>query len=67
MSSTPLSYTLVTAAEATGLSRSHLSREIKAGRLKAKKSSVTEDGEPTGSTVILAGDLRTYLEGLVDA
>lgn len=64
---TPLSYSVATAVAATGLSRSHLERAIKAGQLKAKKSSLTEDGEPTGKYVILATDLQAYLSGLVDA
>lgn len=64
---TPLSYSIATAAAATGLSKSHLRDEIKAGRLRAKRSSVTDDGEPVGNFVILAADLESYLAELVDA
>jgi len=64
---TTLSYSVATATAATGLSRSHLERAIAAGRLKARKSSKDEDGEPTGKYVILAADLQAYLEGLVEA
>jgi hypothetical protein len=62
-----LSYSIATAVAATGLSKSHLERAIRAGQLRAKKSSLTEDGEPTGKYVILAADLEAYLTGLVDA
>jgi excisionase family DNA binding protein len=62
-----LSYTVATAAEATGLSKSHLHREIKAGRLHAKRSGKTDDGEPAGNYLILAADLEAYLAELVDA
>lgn len=63
----PLSYSTTTAAAATGLSKSHLLAEIAAGHLRAKRSGVTEDGEPTGKYLILAADLAAYLDGLVDA
>lgn len=63
----PLSFSTTTAAAATGLSKSHLTAAITAGHLKAKRSGLTEDGEPTGKYVILAADLQAYLEGLVDA
>lgn len=65
--STPLSYSLASAAAATSLSRSQLDRAIRAGHLRAKRSSVAEDGEPTGKYVILASELERYLESLVDA
>lgn len=64
---TPLSYSVATASEATGLSKSHIHREIKAGRIHVKRSGVTEDGEPTGNYLILHADLQAYLESLVDA
>lgn len=63
----PLSYTIKTAAEATGLTGSTISRAIKSGKLRAKRSSVAADGEPTGSYVILAADLQAWLEGLAAA
>lgn len=61
---TPISYSLATAVAATGLSKSHLDRAIRAGHLRAHKSSVDADGEPCGKWVILAADLEAYLEGL---
>ena len=64
---TALAFSVSTASIATGLSKSHLHREIKAGRLRAKRSGVTEDGEPVGNFVILAADLEAYLSKLVDA
>lgn len=64
---TPLSYTLKTAAEATGLTTTTLSRAIKSTRLKARKSGLTPDGEPAGSYVILHADLMAWLEGLTAA
>lgn len=67
MSTPPLSYSIAGAAAATGLSPSYLDRAIKAGALRAKKSGRDEDGQPTGKHVILARDLETYLDGLVDA
>lgn len=62
-----LAYTIRTAADATGLSQQTIMRAIKSGALRAKRSSVTEDGEPAGSYVILAPSLEAWLEGLVDA
>lgn len=62
----PISYSIRTAAEATGLSQSHLKRVIGEGLLKAKRSS-ERDGEPVGKYVILARDLEAYIGELVDA
>lgn len=64
---TPISYSLKGAAAATGLSTSALDRAIKAGHLRAKKSSQDEEGNPTGVWVILATALQSYVDGLVDA
>jgi len=63
----PVSYTIKTAAAATGLSTKTIERAIKSRALRAKRSSETEDGEPTGSYVILASALTTWLDGLPDA
>jgi hypothetical protein len=63
----PISYSLKGAAAATGLSPSTLERAIKAGRLRAKKSSEDADGNPVGTWVILASALKSYVDGLVDA
>lgn len=61
---TPLAYSVATAVEATSLSKSQLDRAIRSGQLKARKSSLTDDGEPTGKWVILASDLQAYLDSL---
>ena len=63
---TPISYDLKAAAEATGLSESHLKRAIGEGLVKAKRSS-DRDGEPAGKYLIKAADLEAYVDGLVDA
>jgi hypothetical protein len=64
----PLSYSTITASAATGLSRSQLDRAIRAGELKARKSSRHEEtGEPIGKWVILAADLQAYLDSLPEA
>ncbi len=62
-----LAYSIATAVQATGLSKSHLDRAIRLGDLKAKKSSRDDDGQPTGKWVILAGDLESYLASLPEA
>lgn len=64
---TPISYDLEAAAEATGLSQSHLKRVIGEGHLKAKRSGEDKDGNPVGKYLILDADLRSYVDGLVDA
>lgn len=64
---TAVSFTIATATAATGLSRATIDRAIKSGALRAKRSSLTEDGEPAGSYVILADALNAWLEGLPDA
>lgn len=64
---TPLSFSIVGAAAATGLSRSYLDRAIKSGDLPAKKSSRNDDGQPTGKWLILTRDLESFLERLADA
>ncbi|MCD4535682.1 hypothetical protein LRP67_16435 [Nocardioides sp. cx-169] len=64
---TPLAYSMSGAVAASGMSRSSLERAIGAGRLKAKKSSEDEDGNPTGNWVILASALEDFLNSLADA
>lgn len=64
---TALSYSKAGASEATGMSEQTIDRAIKAGKLRAKKSGLTEDGEPTGRVVILASELAAWLETLADA
>lgn len=62
-----LSYSKRGAAEASGVSVQTIDRAIKAGKLRAKRTSETEDGEPAGNVLILASDLAAWLESLVDA
>lgn len=62
--STALAYSLRTAVEATGFSKTHLIDAIKRGELKTKRSSKDPDGQPTGKYVILASDLEAYLAAL---
>ena len=63
-----LSYSLKSAAEATGLSESHLKQVIGKGLLKAKRTAVdAASGEPAGKYIIFARDLEAYLTELVDA
>ena len=63
----PIAYSIKGAAGASGLSQTHLRSEIAAGRLPAKRSGVTEDGEPTGKYLIFASDLTDYLSHLESA
>lgn len=63
----PLSYTLRTAALATGLSKTHLVTAINAGKLRAKRSGEDDEGNPAGLYVIPADALQAYIDGLVDA
>lgn len=62
-----LAYSLADAAEATGLSRSHLDRAIREGLLRTKTTKLDGDEKPVGKRVILASALTAYLEGLPDA
>lgn len=65
--SAPISYSMPGAVAASGLSRATLMRAIGSGKLRAKKSSEDEDGNPVGSYVILHADLERFLLSLVDA
>lgn len=67
MSTDPLAYSMAGAVEASGMSKSALERAIRDGRLKAKKSSVDEDGNPVGVWVIKRDALEAFIDGLVDA
>lgn len=67
MSVEPISYSLKGAAEATGLSPKTLERAIKNKRLPAGKSTIDEDGNPSGVWVIRADDLRAFVDELVEA
>lgn len=63
----PLAYSVQGAAEALGVSPSHVNRLIAKGHIKAKSTDRDADGNPTGKRLIPAESLRAYLEGLVDA
>ncbi len=63
---TALAFSIAGAAEATGLSESHLDRAIKAGLLRVKRTSEDEAGNPVGKRVILASSLADYLDALPD-
>jgi hypothetical protein len=63
----PISYSLKTAAAATGLSETYLKARIGDGTLKAKRSGENGDGEPAGKYVILARHLEAFIAELVDA
>lgn len=65
--STPIAYSMAGAVAASGKSKSYLERAIAAGRLRAKKSDVDADGNPTGSWVIFHDELEAFLRSLVDA
>ena len=62
-----LAYSKAGAAESSGVSVQTINRAIKSGRLRAKRTSETKDGEPTGRVLIRAADLASWLDGLIDA
>ena len=64
---TKLSYTIDEAAAATGLSKTHLKKEMRSGRLATKTTKLNDKEEPVGRRLILARDLEAYLENLADA
>lgn len=59
-----LAYTRAEAAEACGVSEASIKRAIACGRLRAKRTAVNDEGDPTGKYLILAADLTAWLEGL---
>jgi hypothetical protein len=59
-----LSYSIRTAAEATGFSKTYLIDAINDGKMKARRSSKDDKGEPQGKWVILAADLEAFLASL---
>lgn len=64
----PISYNMAGAVSASGMSRSALDRAIRAGKLKAKRTSEDEEtGKGVGSFVIKAADLEAFIDSLVDA
>lgn len=67
MIETRLAYTREEAALACGVSLDTIKRAINAGRLRAKRSSEDEDGNPTGKYLITPAAISEWLEGLTDA
>lgn len=63
----PITYTTVTAAAATGLSKDLIERAIRAGELKAKRTGKTNDeGKQTGRYLITRGALDDWIDSLED-
>lgn len=67
MTTTPLAYSIASAADALGVSTSHIDRLVRAGKIRAKYTSADADDNPTGKRLILATELEKYLAGLEDA
>lgn len=63
----PIAYSIRGAAEALGVSESHIDRLVRAGKIRAKFTAEDADGNPAGKRIILAAELQRYAEGLVDA
>lgn len=59
-----LSFSVREAAEATGLSASSIDRAIRAGELRVRRTKKDKDDKVAGSRLILADDLRAYLQSL---
>lgn len=60
-----LAYSVKEAAEATGLSATHLDTAIRTGDLKARRTKKDEEtGEVSGKRLILTADLEAYLNAL---
>lgn len=64
---TPIAYSIQGAAEALGVSVSHVDRLVRGGIIRAKYTGEDEDGNPTGKRLVLASELQRYAESLVDA
>ena len=63
--STPISYTIQTAAEATGLSVDAIRRAVNSGDLAATRPTITKDGQARkiSRDVIMRADLERWLTG----
>jgi excisionase family DNA binding protein len=59
-----LALTAQEAAVATGVSEKTITRAIKSGRLRAKRSSVDANGNPAGRYLILVAELQAWLDSL---
>jgi excisionase family DNA binding protein len=55
------------AAAAVGVSHTTLAREIRDGRLRAKRTGKRTDGEPTGKYLISIPALQQWFDELPDA
>lgn len=62
-----IALTIPDAAKAVGVTDKAIREAIHAGRLKAKRQSRTEKGEPTGKYLISVRALEEWFEGLGDA
>lgn len=62
-----LALTREEAATACGVSLNTIKRAIGSGRLRAKRSTVNEAGDPTGKYLITPEALQEWIEGLEDA
>lgn len=62
---TKLAYSVKEAVAATGLSETHLDAEIRAGRLKVRRTKKDDEtGVVSGKRVIRAEDLKDYIDAL---
>ena len=61
---TKLAYSIKEAVEASGLSATHLDTAIRSGQLKARRTTLRENGAVAGKRLIRAADLRSYLDAL---
>lgn len=62
-----IAYTRIEAAEEVGLGEDTIKKAINSGRLRAKRSGETADGDGAGKYLIKHDDLVEWFEGLVDA
>jgi hypothetical protein len=67
MSAEPMFLDRKAAAKAAGVSVDLLTAAIRTGRLKAKRTSVNEFGDPTGKYLITRKALDAWFETLEDA
>jgi len=55
------------AAKACGVSPDYITKAIKAGKLRAKRSGKNEDGDPVGKYLVSRVALEEWFSGLEDA
>lgn len=65
--SDPMFFGREEAARRAGVSLDTIRRAINSGALHAKRTSVNEDGEPSGKYLISDKGLRDWFDGLADA